>query len=80
MMKFAWDMYARYAWGHNELKPLSHQGHSSSIFGNTVLGATIIDGMDTLYIMGLIDEFNDGRTWIQDSFSFDAVIAFCTAL
>lgn len=73
MMRFAWDMYEKYAWGQNELKPISHHGHSASIFGNTALGATIIDAMDTLYIMGLKDEFIHGRKWIESTFSFNGV-------
>jgi len=76
MMKFAWDSYVQYAWGQNELKPLSHQGHSASVFGNTALGATIVDALDTLYIMGLKDEFNRGHDWVQNSFSFDGVSQF----
>jgi mannosyl-oligosaccharide alpha-1,2-mannosidase len=72
MMKFAWDMYSKYAWGQNELKPISKQGHSSSIFGSGALGATIIDAMDTLYIMGLEDEFKRGRNWIESSLRFDS--------
>ncbi|KAG7276043.1 hypothetical protein CRUP_038499 [Coryphaenoides rupestris] len=27
MMKFAWDNYKRYAWGKNELRPLTKNGH-----------------------------------------------------
>lgn len=71
MMKFAWDMYSKYAWGQNELRPVSKRGHSASIFGNTAMGATIIDALDTLYIMGLMDEFKKGRDWVASSFSFD---------
>lgn len=33
MMQFAWDNYKRYAWGSNELRPVSKQGHSSNLFG-----------------------------------------------
>lgn len=33
MMKHAWNNYKRYAWGLNELKPISKEGHSSSLFG-----------------------------------------------
>lgn len=33
MMKHAWDSYRRYAWGSNELRPVSKQGHSSNLFG-----------------------------------------------
>lgn len=73
MMKFAWQMYVKYAWGQNELKPLSRRGHSASVFGSTALGATIVDGLDTLYLMGLKDEFKTGRDWVASSFNFESV-------
>ena len=38
MMKFAWDNYVKYAWGENELRPISRRGHSAGIFGRTKLG------------------------------------------
>lgn len=51
----------------------SFTGHSAGIFGgSTALGATIVDGMDTLWIMGLTDRFEDGKQWIQ-SLNFDMV-------
>ncbi|XP_063237050.1 mannosyl-oligosaccharide alpha-1,2-mannosidase IA-like isoform X2 [Bacillus rossius redtenbacheri] len=71
MMKHAWDNYVRYAWGKNELRPISKRGHSASIFGSQSLGATIVDGLDTLYIMGLMDEFKQGRDWIEENLRFD---------
>lgn len=73
MMRFAWDSYSKYAWGQNELKPISRQGHSTSIFGNTALGATIVDAIDTLYIMGLKDEYQRGRVWVDTSLHFMGV-------
>ena len=73
MMKHAWDSYVKYAWGANELKPISRRGHSASIFGNTAFGATIVDGLDTLYIMGLEEEFKKGRDWIATSLTFEGV-------
>ena len=72
-MKHAWDTYEKYAWGQNELKPISRKGHSASIFGNTALGATIVDGLDTLYIMGLKDEYKKGRDWIAQNLQFTGV-------
>ncbi|CAL8288398.1 unnamed protein product [Merluccius merluccius] len=33
MMKFAWDNYKRYAWGKNELRPLTRNGHIGNMFG-----------------------------------------------
>lgn len=71
MTKHAWDNYVRYAWGENELRPISKRGHSAGIFGKSALGATIVDGLDTLYIMGLFDEYKMGRDWIATSLSLD---------
>lgn len=71
MMKYGWDNYVRYAWGKNELRPITKKGHSASIFGTSMMGATIVDGLDTLYIMGLHDEYNEGRNWIRDNLNFD---------
>jgi len=65
MMKHAWDNYVKYAWGKNELRPISKRGHSASVFGSSSMGATIVDSMDTLYIMGMEEEFNKGKEWIE---------------
>uniref|UniRef100_A0AAQ5YFM0 alpha-1,2-Mannosidase n=1 Tax=Amphiprion ocellaris TaxID=80972 RepID=A0AAQ5YFM0_AMPOC len=70
MMKHAWDSYRQYGWGHNELKPLAKKGHSTNIFGNSQLGASIVDALDTLYIMGLHEEFKDGQEWIEQNLDF----------
>jgi hypothetical protein len=47
-MKWAWFGYKKFAWGKDELNPVSKQNHEW--FG---LGLTLIDALDTLYIMGL---------------------------
>ncbi|XP_044532784.1 mannosyl-oligosaccharide 1,2-alpha-mannosidase IA isoform X1 [Gracilinanus agilis] len=70
MMKHAWDNYKHYAWGLNELKPLSKKGHSSSLFGN-IQGATIVDALDTLYIMEMKDEFREAKEWIEKYLDFN---------
>ncbi|KAM3931602.1 mannosyl-oligosaccharide 1,2-alpha-mannosidase IA [Leptodactylus fuscus] len=70
MMKFAWDNYKRYAWGLNELKPIQKQGHSSNLFGN-IQGATIVDALDTLFIMGMKDEFKDAKDWVDKNLEFN---------
>lgn len=44
----AWTNYKKYAWGHDELKPVS-RGWTDSMG----VGLTVIDSLDTLYIMGL---------------------------
>jgi hypothetical protein len=49
-MRHAWKAYRTYAWGYDEFQPLSKS--SSSWFG---LGLTIIDSIDTLYIMNMTE-------------------------
>lgn len=73
MAKFAWDSYAQYAFGENELKPLSRRGHSANIFGSGAMGATIVDSLDTLYIMNLTEEYKKARDWVAVSLNFNNV-------
>ncbi|XP_028823772.1 mannosyl-oligosaccharide 1,2-alpha-mannosidase IA-like [Denticeps clupeoides] len=72
MMKFAWDNYKRYAWGSNELRPVSKQGHSSNLFGS-LKGATIVDALDTLYIMEMYQEFEEATEWVEKNLDFNMV-------
>ncbi|XP_063712401.1 mannosyl-oligosaccharide 1,2-alpha-mannosidase IA-like isoform X2 [Symsagittifera roscoffensis] len=71
MMKHAWGGYKQYGWGANEVRPVSKKGHSAGIFGSGNSGATIIDAIDTLYIMGLSKEYEEAREWIALSFNFN---------
>jgi hypothetical protein len=41
--------------------------------GSSQMGATIVDALDTLYIMGLHDEFMDGQRWIEENLDFSVV-------
>ncbi|KAI1897494.1 hypothetical protein AGOR_G00083850 [Albula goreensis] len=70
MMKFAWESYKHYAWGSNELRPVSKQGHSSNLFGS-IQGATIVDALDTLYIMEMYDEFDAATEWVEKNLDFN---------
>lgn len=48
--RHAWKGYKEHAWGHDNLKPLS--GMAFDWFS---LGLTIVDALDTAYIMGLTE-------------------------
>lgn len=76
MMKHAWDNYVKYAWGKNELRSITKRAHSASIFGSMPVGATILDGLDTLYIMGMQEEFKKGREWIANELNIDTLVSF----
>ncbi|CAG7826938.1 unnamed protein product [Allacma fusca] len=62
----AWNGYRTYAWGRDNLKPLSQSG--SDWFA---LGLTLIDSLDTMYIMGFQREYFEARDWVEDSLNFD---------
>ncbi|KAI4472103.1 mannosyl-oligosaccharide alpha-12-mannosidase-related [Holotrichia oblita] len=63
--RHAWKGYKKYAWGHDNLKPIS-EGYSEW-FG---LGLTIVDSIDTIYIMGLREEYEEARNWIEQHLHF----------
>ncbi|XP_040261918.1 endoplasmic reticulum mannosyl-oligosaccharide 1,2-alpha-mannosidase [Bufo bufo] len=64
--RHAWSGYKQFAWGHDELKPIS-KSHSEW-FG---LGLTLIDALDTMWILGLKEEFREAREWVATQLSFD---------
>lgn len=49
----SWENYRTFAWGQDELAPITGKGAES--FGGW--GATLVDALDTLWIMGLKSEF-----------------------
>jgi mannosidase alpha-like ER degradation enhancer 2 len=64
----AWRGYVRYAWGHDELRPLSKKAHD---WYGEPLYITQVDALDTLIIMGLKDEAARTREFIVKNLSFD---------
>ncbi|XP_032162047.1 endoplasmic reticulum mannosyl-oligosaccharide 1,2-alpha-mannosidase-like isoform X1 [Mustela erminea] len=61
----AWAGYRKFAWGHDELKPVSRS--FSEWFG---LGLTLIDALDTMWILGLKKEFEEARKWVSKKLRF----------
>ena len=64
--KHAWDGYKRHAWGKDELLPISK---TSTTWFN--LGLTIVDSLDTIYIMKLEDIFKEARDWVANSLNLN---------
>ncbi|KAM0283887.1 hypothetical protein ACHAQH_002269 [Verticillium albo-atrum] len=58
--KKTWTSYIRHAWGYDELQPISLDG----VDRFNGWGATIVDSLDTLWMMGMYDEFNDGVSFV----------------
>ncbi|XP_006900720.1 PREDICTED: endoplasmic reticulum mannosyl-oligosaccharide 1,2-alpha-mannosidase [Elephantulus edwardii] len=63
--RHAWKGYCKYAWGRDELKPLSRS--FSEWFG---LGLTLVDALDTMWILGLTQEFEEARRWVSTKLWF----------
>ena len=64
----AWQGYRQYAWGHDELRPLSKD--SKDWYG-TSLYMTPVDALDTLILMGLHRAGRPGARLIDKNLSFD---------
>lgn len=64
----AWNGYKKYAWGNDDLKPLSKSYHN---WYPQPLLMSPVDGLDTMYLMGLKDEGDKTRKYITDNLSFD---------
>jgi mannosidase alpha-like ER degradation enhancer 2 len=65
----AWNGYKQYAWGHDDLKPLS-KTHRDWYAPETLL-MTPVDSLDSLYLLGFRTEADKTRKYITDNLSFD---------
>ncbi|HET6933240.1 MAG TPA: glycoside hydrolase family 47 protein, partial [Candidatus Angelobacter sp.] len=65
---YAWNAYKQYAWGHDELKPLS-RGYRD--WYGVPLYMTPVDALDTMIMMGLTDEADKTRDYIEKNLSFN---------
>jgi mannosidase alpha-like ER degradation enhancer 2 len=68
----AWQGYKKYAWGHDDLKPLSKTYHDW--YAEPLL-MTPVDALDTMILMGLKDEAKSTREYIATHLSFDKDIS-----
>ena len=64
----AWNGYKKYAWGNDDLKPLSKTFHNW--YAEPLL-MTPVDALDTMYLMGLKAEADATRKYITENLSFD---------
>ena len=64
----AWNGYKKYAWGHDDLKPLSKTHHD---WYPQPLLMTPVDALDTMILMDLDDEATTTKQYILANLSFD---------
>src|SRR4051794_1607457 len=68
----AWQGYKKYAWGHDDLRPLSKAAHDW--YAQSLL-MTQVDALDTMILMGLKDEAETTKRYIIENLSFDKDIS-----
>lgn len=68
----AWNGYKKYAWGHDDLKPLTKTYHDW--YAQPLL-MTPVDALDTMLLMGMKDEADRTREYIVKNLSFDKDIS-----
>ena len=66
---FMWKNYEMKAWGQDELQPKSGKGNNN--WGH--MGVTLVDTLDTLWLMDLKSEFERAKNWVRDSLNFNKV-------
>ena len=69
---FSWRAYEQYAWGHDELRPMSKTPRDW--YGQSLL-ITPVDALDSLILMGFDDEAAKARKLIDETLSFDKDIS-----
>ena len=68
-MKHAWTGYEARAFGADEVTPKT--GQAKNNWGG--MAVTLVDALDTLWIMGLKDEFWRARDYVRDKLNFNRV-------
>ncbi len=67
-LRSSWRAYTRYAWGHDELRPVTRTARDW--YGESIL-ITPVDALDALVMMGLTEEAAAARALIDERLSFD---------
>src|SRR5437588_3547564 len=66
----AWNGYKQVAWGHDEVHPVSGTYGEFFVDGHPI-GLSIIEALDTLYVMELDQDLAEGVAWIEQHVDFD---------
>lgn len=66
----AWNGYKQFAWGSDEVLPVSGKPKNFFVPDHS-FGLSIIEAMDTLYVMELDDELHQCVSWLRSHLNFD---------
>jgi len=65
-MQFAWKGYTTYAFGMDEIKPVSKVG--DNVWKG--LATTMVDALDTLWLMNMTEEFSQARDFVAQNLTY----------
>src|SRR5262245_37449302 len=66
----AWRSYVDKAFGHDQIKPVSGGFEEFFVDGHP-MGLTVVEALDTLWLMELDTELEQGLDWVRRNLSFD---------
>jgi mannosyl-oligosaccharide alpha-1,2-mannosidase len=66
----AWNGYKKFAWGHDQVNPVSGTYNEFFVDGHSI-GLSMIEALDTLYVMELDNELAASVAWIDKNVDFD---------
>ncbi|KAL4437567.1 hypothetical protein ABPG77_003548 [Micractinium sp. CCAP 211/92] len=74
-MMHAWAGYKAFAWGADEIHPKSKTAKTDIMGGAGIrgMGVSLVDALSTLKVMGLDEQFKEGRDWVMQKLDFDKV-------
>lgn len=70
-MAWAWAAYKDRCFGADQIKPVSGTAEPFFFPKGPPLGLSIVEALDTLYLMGLDRQAEEGVRWIADNLHFD---------
>ena len=73
--RFAWRNYVARAFGHDQIRPVSG-GFVEFFVPGRPMGLTIVEALDTLWLMELDTELEQGLAWVRRNLSFDVDASF----
>ncbi|PSC71105.1 mannosyl-oligosaccharide 1,2-alpha-mannosidase MNS1-like [Micractinium conductrix] len=72
-MQHAWAGYKAFAWGADEIHPKSKTAKTDIMGGAGIkgMGVSMVDALSTLKVMGLHEQFQEGRDWVVQKLDFE---------
>ncbi|KAL3663600.1 hypothetical protein V7S43_011487 [Phytophthora oleae] len=64
MVQWAWKGYSEYAYGHDSLNVKTYKGTG---LPDHDMALTLVDALDTLYLVGMFDEFDRASEWVANN-------------